>query len=227
MFRFSRRRFLALGATATLAAVAGCRSGGFTFLGYQVGADALYDPNIRTVYVPLFNNRAFQTTPYRGFEVDVTEAVIREIGKTTPFRVTSDLDKADTELLGTIMLIQKTLLNRNQQNMIREGEIAVTVDVVWRDLRDGTILSNPRRPLPPGVPNPLLDAPPPPFDPNLPLPPDVREIELPLPQRIIATGRLIPELGETNATANTAIYKQIAEKIVSMMEQKWSLPPRP
>ena len=81
MSRLTRRRFLTLAAVAPLAAV-GCR-GGFKVFGYQAGADALYDPNIRTVYVPLFNNRAFQTTPYRGFEVDVTQAVVREIGKTT------------------------------------------------------------------------------------------------------------------------------------------------
>jgi hypothetical protein len=220
MSTFSRRRFLALGATASLAALVGCRSG-YTFLGYQVGADALYDPNIRTVYVPIFNNRSFQTTPYRGFEVAVTEAVIREIGKTTTFRHTSDCDKADTELLGNIVSIQKNFFNLNQQNMIREGEIMVTVDVVWRDLRDGTILSNPRRAPRPGVFNPQLDEPPLPFDPNVPPPPDIRELEAPRPQRIVATGRLIPELGETNATASTRIHNQIAVQIVSMMERKW------
>lgn len=218
----TRRRFLSLAAVSPLAAV-GCRGGGFKIFGYQAGADALYDPNIRTVYVPLFNNRAFQTNPYRGFEVDVTQAVIREIGKTTSFRVTSDFQKADTELLGNIVSIYKNLLNRNQQNQIREAEVVVWVDVVWRDLRDGTILSNPRVRPQPGrpVPNPQIDAPPPPFDPNVPLPPDLRDLEQPVPVRIIASGRLIPELGETNASAGTRIQQQIAVQIVSMMEKKW------
>ena len=67
-------------AAARAAAAAGCQNGPAIF-GYQLGADALYDPNIRTVYVPVFNNRAFQTTPHRGFEVDVTQAVVREIGR--------------------------------------------------------------------------------------------------------------------------------------------------
>ena len=222
MAALTRRRFLTLAAVAPLAA-AGCRGGGFKIFGYQAGADALYDPNIRTVYVPLFNNRAFQTTPYRGFEVDVTQAVVREIGKTTSFRVTSDCDKADTELLGNIVSIFKNILNRNQQNQVREAEVVVWVEVVWRDLRDGTILSNPRpRPLPGRVlPNPQIDAPPPPFDPNVPLPPDLRELELPQPVRIVATGRLIPELGETNASASQRVHNQIAVQIVSMMERKW------
>jgi hypothetical protein len=221
MRTLNRRQFLTLAAVAPLAAV-GCRSG-YKFLGYDVGAGALYDPNIRTVYVPLFNNRAFQTTPYRGFEVDLTQSVIREIGKTTSFRVTSDCERADTELLGNVVLIQKQILNRNQQNQVREAEIIVGVDVVWRDLRDGTILSNPRpRPLPGGRPGPRLpDDPPIPFDPNLPPPPDLRELEFPVPQRIVETGRILPELGETNASAATSVHQKLAVQIVSMMERKW------
>lgn len=221
MNQFTRRRFLALAAGAPLWA-AGCR-GGFSAFGYRAGADALYDPNIRTVYVRPFNNRAFQTTPYRGFEVDVTQAVVREIGKTTPFRVTSDPQKADTELLGNVVQITTSILNRNQQNLTREAEIAVAVDVVWRDLRDGTVLSNPRPRPQPGRPTPGLPAegPPVPFDPSIPVPAEARDPDLPNPVRIIATGRVLPELGETNASASKRIHEQIAVQIVSLMERKW------
>ncbi|MDY3553118.1 LPS assembly lipoprotein LptE [Gemmata sp. JC717] len=219
----SRRQFLAVVGGAAASITSGCQSG-FRIFGYDVGAGALYDQNIRTVYVPLFNNREFQTTPYRGFEVDVTQAVIREIGKTTAFRVTSDPSKADTELLGNVVMIQKMIQNLNQQNQIREAEIQVAVDVVWRDLRDGTILSNPRKPTRPGL-NPQLDGPPVPFDPNVPVPPDRTPLERPElgkgVARILATGRLIPELGETNASASKRIQDQIAVQIVSMMEKQW------
>ena len=218
----NRRQFLKFAAAVAPLAAVGCRSG-YKFLGYDVGAGALYDPNIRTVYVPLFNNRAFQTTPYRGFEIDVTQAVIREIGQTTSFRVTSDCERADTELLGNVVSIQKQLLNRNQQNMVREAEVIVRVDVVWRDLRDGTILSNPRpRPAPgvrPGLRFP--DDQPVPFDPNVPLPPDLRDLEVPVPVPIVETGRILPELGETNASALQSIQRKLAVQIVSMMEKKW------
>ncbi|WP_162542154.1 LPS assembly lipoprotein LptE [Gemmata obscuriglobus] len=214
----SRRQFLAIVGGAAASVTTGCQNG-FRIFGYDVGAGALYDQNIRTVYVPLFNNREFQTTPYRGFEVDVTQAVIHEIGKTTAYRVTSDPSKADTELLGNVVMIQKMIQNLNQQNQIREAEIQVAVDVVWRDLRDGTILSNPRKPR--QGPNPKLDGPPVPFDPSVPVPPDRTPLERPTPVRILATGRLIPELGETNASASKRIQDQIAVQIVSMMERKW------
>jgi hypothetical protein len=197
----------------------GCQNA--SVFGYRLGNEALYDQNIRTVYVPTFHNRAFQTTPYRGMEVDITRAVVRELGAKTPFRVVSDPEKADTELLGNIVGIDKVLLNRNQQNAIREGEIMVTVDVLWRDLRDGRILSSPRKgsPVPPGV----VPAPPTPFpfDPNLPQPPPTAEVQLPLPTRILATGRLLPELGETNASASKRVVDQLAVQIVSMMEKPW------
>jgi hypothetical protein len=217
--RPSRRRFLILAAPL---AAAGCR-GGFNLLGYQVGADALYDQNIRTVYVPLFNTRAFEPTPYRGIEVDITEAVVREIGRTTAFKVTSDCDRADTELLGNVVSIGKNILNLNQLNFLREGELVVTVDVVWRDLRTGELLSNPRpRPTPGRSPmNPKIDQPPPPFDPTVPVPPEEKARPVPTPVRLVSTGRFLPELGESNATAKQRAVNQIAIQIVNMMEKKW------
>jgi hypothetical protein len=215
----TRRRFLSLAAALPLA-VAGCRSGGPSVFGYRLGADVLYDEHITTVYVPVFNNRAFQTTPYRGLEVDITQAVVREIGSKTPFRIVSDPERADTELLGNIVSITKNPLNRTQQNTLREGEVVVAVDVVWRDLRDGTILSSPRKPRLPGTPGPS-DVPSIPFDPTVPVPPPFFELQPVVPQRITAAGRYVMELGETNASASKRVSDQIATQIVSMMEKRW------
>ncbi|WP_439631744.1 LPS assembly lipoprotein LptE [Gemmata sp.] len=217
----TRRRFLRLAALAPLGGLLGCR-GTPSVLGYKLGAGALYDENIKTVYVPIFVNRAFQTNPYRGFENDITKAVIDEIGRTTSFRVTSDPARADTELLGVVSQVYKGILNRTQQNQVREGELVVNVDVVWRDLRDGTILSAPRGgrpPVPPGAIDP--NSPPVPFDPSIPVPPVACDPGQPVPVRITATGRFIPELGETNTSAMNMVQNRIAVQIVSMMEKRW------
>ena len=221
--RCPRRVFLSWLGGATVA-VMGCQNTGpFQIFGYRLGADALYDSNIRTVYVPVFANRALQTTPYRGFEVDLTQAVIREIGRTTSFRVVSDPERADTELIGVIVGIQKQVLNRTQQNMVRDGDLIVTVDVLWRDLRDGTILSAPRKGArPPAAPLPGDILPiPGPFDPNLPPPAPLPEAPQVIPTRLVAAGRYLPELGETSSSAAKRVQDQLAVQIVSMMERPW------
>jgi hypothetical protein len=219
----SRRGFLGLALTPL--AAAGCQSGFPTLFGYRLGADALYDSNIKTIYVPTFQNRAFQTTPYRGFEVDLTQALVTEIGRVTPYRVVSDPNRADTELIGVIMRIEKHNLNRTQQNTVREGELVVYVDVVWRDLRDGTILSAPRKNVvPTGTTLPRTGGESPvPFDPNVPQPPVIVVAPGLVPTSIIETGRYIPELGETNASAMQRVQYRLARKIVEMMENQWDL----
>lgn len=208
------RYILLVAAPVALAVAVGCQGSIPTIFGYQAGAGALYDPNVKTVYVPVFHNRAFQTTPYRGMEVDITQEVVRQLGAKTTFKVVSDPERADTELLGNVVDITKNRLNVNQQNTIREGEVVIVVDVLWRDLRDGKILSSPKRGRGP-------DVPPIPFDRNVPVPPQGVDPGNLAPVRIVATGRMLPELGETNASAQQRAVKQLATQIVSMMEKPW------
>ena len=77
------------------------------------------------------------------------------------------------------------------------------------------------------APDPTLGVPPVPFDPSVPPPPDPRQLEQPTPVRIVASGRYIPELGETNASALELVFKQVAVNVVTMMEKPWSLGERP
>lgn len=199
---------------ALAALLAGCVNGELNLLGYSTAPP--FDPNVRTVYVPVFKNLAFVTTPHRGIEVDVTEAVVRELGnRRSPIRVTSDPANADTELVGTIIDLQKIVLNRNNQNYTRELELVLTAEVVWRDLRTGRILTG-------GRVKPA--APPEAFDPSLPPPPDAPPPPFAAPgqaARIVAVGRAIPELGESNASAQKKAVDQMAEYVVNLMEKPW------
>jgi hypothetical protein len=226
MHLINRRRFLRLGAAGSVFGLVGCQQDTWNILGYQVGNKALYDLNIDSVFVHSFYNRALQTTPYRGMEVSITQEVVRQIGQKTPYHVISDPGRADTELIGNIVSMQKNILNVTQLNMIREGELVVSVDVVWRDLRNGRILSAPRpkRELEraptltaPGAPaqeQPLFDA-------QVAQPPEKSDTPKPQPIRIVGIGRYVPELGESNATAEQKIEYNIAAQIVSMMEKRW------
>ena len=125
-------------------AVGGCESAGhFSLLGYTTKPN--YNECIHTVYVPQFNSQIFIDTTRRSLPVDVTKAVIREIESKTPFKVVSNREQADTELSGTLLMLSKNLLNRNQLNEIREAETVLTAAIVWKDLRTGEILSKPRK----------------------------------------------------------------------------------
>lgn len=212
-----------------------CEGGHFCVLGYSSKPN--YNRDIRTVYVPVFKNRTFR----RGLEFDLTRLVIREIQQKTPYKVVSDCSTADTELIGTVISVSKSLVNLNPQNEIREGEMTIGVEVIWRDRRTGEILSKPTTPrdiLAPGVPGPAgpaisgdsgmvtpapialgghPDTPPPYLLPDTPLvaPPP------PTPVLIQGMNHYVPELGQSTATAMTGGLSRIATQIVSMMEAPW------
>lgn len=209
-------------------ATAGCESGGhFTLFGYSTRPN--YSEAVRTVYVPIFENKTFR----RGLEFELTKAVVRTIEQQTPFKVVSNRDAADTELCGTIVAFTKNILNRNQLNEVREAETVLTVAVVWKDLRTGEILSQPLQnaaagpafaalpdlapgagapPTPPGIAT--QDAVPPQGGIVIP-PPVVR------PALVTSTGNFIPEVGQSLTTAQQRNMNRLATQIVALMEKPW------
>lgn len=216
------RRFFLLGVAISSFAFPACTGDGrYNLLGYTVGP--LHDTRYRTIYVPIFENRAFQAGPLRGLEYNLTEAVQREIEKTSPYKVVSSRERADTELLGAIVATPKYILNRNQLNEIREGEMELRVELVWRDVRTGEILSK-------QSPTEGMNSDPKP-DLSLPSavggPPLVTRPVQPEPLirpgtvLVTATGRFVPELGESQTTALDRACKQLAVRIVSLMEKPW------
>jgi hypothetical protein len=162
-----------------------------------------YDTRFKTVYVPIFKNLSFR----RGIEFDLTRAVIREIESKTPYKVVSNASQADTELTGTVVSLNKNVINVNPLNEVREAETVLTVLVAWRDLRTGQILSQPRK---------AGELPPQPLNlpPGAPLPP-------PPLVTVQSTGNYIPELGGTLITAQQQNIDRLAIQIVSMMEIGW------
>jgi hypothetical protein len=191
------RRFLFLTWTTVVVLLPSCAwDGQLDILGYTTRPN--YDLGIRTIRVPIFKNNTF----IRGLEFDLTRAVIREIGVRTPYTVVSADCPADSELTGTITILNKLAVNRTQLNEIREGQTTLGVEIVWRDLRTGEILSQPQ-------PKPDLD--------NPTLPPTGP----PKPVLIQSLGDYIPELGGSTATALQQNVNRMAVLIVSKMEKPW------
>jgi hypothetical protein len=180
-----------------------CESDGhFSVFGYTSRPN--YRCDIRTVRVPIFKNLTYRDATRQGIEFDLTKAVQREIEQKTPYKVVGDNEEADTELTGTIVSLTKQIINRNQFNEVREAQTVLTVEVVWRDLRSGEVLSRP--PKGPGAP------PPPP--PGAPAPP-------PPPVTVSSLSGFIPELGESPTTAYKGNVDRLARQIVYLMENPW------
>jgi len=203
--------------------------GNFTVLGYTTKPQ--YPDHIRTIYVPIFKN----LTLWRGLEFDLTRAVIREIEAKTPYKVVSSPSCADSQLSGTIVSLNKNVINRNQLNEIREAETTLGVEIVWKDLRTGEILSRPR---PPATANTSIPPIPAPIEtPGIPVPegtegairpPDYIPPGTPIgappptpPVLVQSIASFIPELGESITTAQQKNVNRLAIQIVSMMESPW------
>jgi len=227
-------RWAALALAAVVLCLPACENGHFCILGYTTQPN--YDTNIHTVYVPIFENRTFR----KGIEYDITRAVVRAIEQYTPYKVVCNCDKADTELLGKVIVFNKAILNRNQLNEVREAETVLTVEVVWRDRRTGEILTGPARQ--PGEflpPAPILDLetgppvpialggpgtlpPPRPVDPGAAVPLVPGAPPPPPPPAIVSSySTFIPEVGGSITTSEKGHIDKLAVHIVSMMEKPW------
>jgi hypothetical protein len=181
------RRLLPILALALLPmALVGCtQRGHLDLFGYTT--EPVYDPDIRTVYVKTFDNVTYRL----GLEFDLTKAVIREIEAKTPFKVTNCRETADTELIGKIVSWRKSVINQNQLNEVREAEIGIAVELVWRDLRPGGAVP---------LAGPGGDV--------VPTPPVL----------VQPSATFIPELGGSRTSAEKMLIDNLAVGIVQKME---------
>lgn len=119
--------------------------------GYTVGNS--YQPDVQTVYVPIFENKTFR----RGYEYQLTEAVQQKIQSRTPFRLGKGVE-ADTKLTGKIRQINKTVLGTTQNTDPRNLNLQFVVEVTWEDMRSGRILSQQQVPITADVVNLVSQA---------------------------------------------------------------------
>jgi hypothetical protein len=139
------KRVLLLNFALLAITLSSCAKGrDFTILGYTTKPN--YDERFHTVYVPIFENKAFQAGPLKGLEYQLTETVQKQIEANSTFKVVHHREDADTELLGRIVATPKNILNRNQLNEVREAEYVIRIEVAWKNVQTGEFLS----PAPPG-----------------------------------------------------------------------------
>ncbi len=105
-----------------------------TGCGYR--SDGLYRQDIRTVYVEMFQSKEFR----RGIEFQLTEAVRKEIDRTTPYK-NARKEKADTVLSGEILEWREATLGHDMITALpRETAGTLVIRYRWQDMRTGKLL---------------------------------------------------------------------------------------
>lgn len=154
--------------------------------GYQIGNQTLYPLEIRTVHVPVFQSNSFR----RNLGERLTEAVVKEIERRTPYKVVGD-PNADSVLTGRIVAENKRVLVPALTGDAREIQVGVQVEVSWCD-RKGRMLRDTQ---------------------PVPLPLEIADVS--------GTGNVVPEVGQSIATAQQEAISRVAKQIVGLMEKPW------
>lgn len=103
--------------------------------GYQVGHQSLYRPDLRTIYVPMFESDSLR----RNLSEALTEAVVKEIESRTPYKVVAD-PSADSLLTGRIVYDRKQVLAESANDDARNVEVGLVAQITWQDQRGLTIM---------------------------------------------------------------------------------------
>ncbi|MFO0899515.1 MAG: LptE family protein [Pirellulales bacterium] len=93
---------------------------------YRFGVRSLYPQDIETVHVPIFESDSFR----RDLGEQLTEAVCKEIEKTTSYKIVGAAD-ADSVLLGRLGPDTKKVLVETGTDEPRQLQINYTVQIRW------------------------------------------------------------------------------------------------
>ena len=107
--------------------------------GYQIGTRSLYRPDIRTVYVPMFESDSLR----RNLGERLTEAVAEEIELKTPYKVVHQPD-ADSVLTARITAETKRVVAEQVDDIPRNLETDLAVQVDWYDRRGEYLMQDSR-----------------------------------------------------------------------------------
>lgn len=120
---------LALVAAASVISLPGCVTG------YELTSS--YDQNIRTVAVPIWENTTFA----HGIEFQLTEAIIKEIHRSTPWKVINTPGQADAALVGSIVAVSMRKLSTDPESgLVQDLATEIVVAFEFKDTSTGRVL---------------------------------------------------------------------------------------
>ena len=88
-----------------------------------------FDTRVKTVYVPVFKSVTFR----RDINIMLTELVIKEIERHTPYKVVGTPEDADTTLEGTVNFSDKNIVLESPFNLPRQLTSTMIVMASWTD----------------------------------------------------------------------------------------------
>lgn len=110
---------------------------------YRAGNATLFNPNIRTIYIPVVRNDTFRTT----LGVELTEALVKAVELRTPYKVVAD-PSADSTLTCRVANDSKRVITETRTDEPRALDAQLTVELTWLDRRGNLLMEN--RFVPPG-----------------------------------------------------------------------------
>jgi Lipopolysaccharide-assembly len=99
--------------------------------------ESAFDDSIQSIAIPIFSNE----TTSRGLEVQLTESLIKEVQRRTPWHIAPS-DRADTTLVGVITETELTAISDDPQTgLVQEQATSITIRFEWRDNRTGELIA--------------------------------------------------------------------------------------
>jgi hypothetical protein len=101
--------------------------------------DGGYRRNAATIAVPVFDNRTIR----RGHELDLTNAVAREVATRTPYRIVASPADADLVVQGVLLDFSQPALVQGVTDVVVQGAVQVAVKVTVINGRTGEVVADP------------------------------------------------------------------------------------
>lgn len=110
---------------------------------YQLGNSTLFNPSVRTIYIPIVRNDTFRSDLGR----QLTEAIQKAVELRTPYKVIGD-PSADSTLTCRVSSDSKRVITETRTDEPRAIDAQITVELTWLDRRGNLLMEN--RFVPPG-----------------------------------------------------------------------------
>jgi hypothetical protein len=129
---------------AIVAALLGMAMGGCGYTQSEGGGDtsnsyrwrSLYREDVKSVAIDIFTSKEY----VRGVEFALTKAIANQLEANTPYKIVPR-ERADTILEGQVISVSRDTISRDVQTAVPQEQLyVVSVDFVWKDLRNGRIL---------------------------------------------------------------------------------------